>query len=217
MKYSYLTLIVIILASCSSLKVNRTIELQKFDTVVVWSEDFGANITFNDTTIYFSPFGSSILSTIQRKQIWFSIRQDDRTISAKDSIAVYQSRDRLDIRVVNDTLVAYRFYITEQINANIYINPDQYSEVRGGMTNLYRNVIYPETARRNNDQGTTIVEVTIDDRGKVIFTKIARSSGYRSLDQAALSAILRTDFIPGRIGTQPVYSVLNMPISFKLQ
>ena len=55
---------------------------------------------------------------------------------------------------------------------------------------------YPETARRLGLTGVVLVRVLVDREGKVREAKAFRSSGYDSLDQAALLAAYKCVFTP---------------------
>lgn len=62
--------------------------------------------------------------------------------------------------------------------------------------------IYPEHARRMRSSGTVIVEVVIDETGKVIAAKAL--SGPNMLTDAAVTAALRAKFSPTKLSGQPV-------------
>jgi|GEM_PF-6883068 len=49
--------------------------------------------------------------------------------------------------------------------------------------------IYPEISRRMGQAGRVIVDTRLDGDGNVISVKIARTSGFQELDQAALDAV----------------------------
>jgi periplasmic protein TonB len=53
---------------------------------------------------------------------------------------------------------------------------------------------YPRAAQRAREEGKVIVEVVIDGRGRIIKARVARSSGSRTLDEAAVAHVkaLRT-------------------------
>ncbi len=58
---------------------------------------------------------------------------------------------------------------------------------------------YPYSAVRDRSQGTVYIEIMVDAAGKVTSAKVDRSSGYSSLDEAALSVVKnRWRFPPGK-------------------
>ncbi len=62
--------------------------------------------------------------------------------------------------------------------------------------------IYPDAARRMSTSGTVIVEVVIDEQGKVISARA--TSGPSSLREAAVQAAQRARFSPTKLSGQPV-------------
>lgn len=77
---------------------------------------------------------------------------------------------------------------------------------------------YPPAARRAGQQGTVTLSFTIGSSGAVISARIAKSSGYALLDNAALSAILTWRFKPARnaLGEAVNYSY-TLPVPFQLR
>jgi protein TonB len=62
--------------------------------------------------------------------------------------------------------------------------------------------IYPDQAKRLRIFGTVVVEVVIDETGKIISARA--SSGPASLTEAAVQAALRAKFSPTKLSGQPV-------------
>jgi protein TonB len=77
---------------------------------------------------------------------------------------------------------------------------------------------YPEYARRHEQQGTVTLRVLVGEDGAVLAAKVAESSGYDSLDEAALATVRdRWRFTPaGRAGIA-VQSWVLVPIRFALE
>ena len=79
------------------------------------------------------------------------------------------------------------------------------------------NPVYPNRARRSGEQGTVTVRVLVDTAGRPTQAALQRSSGYPSLDDAALSAVRAAQFRPyAEHGIAQAVWVL-IPINFKLQ
>jgi protein TonB len=77
---------------------------------------------------------------------------------------------------------------------------------------------YPEYARRHEQQGTVTLRVLVGEDGAVLAAKVAESSGYDSLDEAALATIRdRWRFTPARRGGIAVQSWVLVPIRFALE
>lgn len=59
---------------------------------------------------------------------------------------------------------------------------------------------YPMLARRRGWEGRVSVGVSVDAGGRVLVTRLVRSSGYALLDEAALDAVATWRFLPARAG-----------------
>ena len=76
---------------------------------------------------------------------------------------------------------------------------------------------YPRTARRRRYEGTVMLEVLVSIQGRVRDLRLAESSGYDILDEAAVEAVRDWSFEPGRRGRQPMEMWVKIPIKFQLQ
>jgi len=67
-------------------------------------------------------------------------------------------------------------------------------------------------------QGTVVLEVEVYDDGAVGEIRVQRSvqSGPGGLDEAAINAVRKIRFKPGRSGGNPVNTTVIIPIEFKL-
>ena len=75
---------------------------------------------------------------------------------------------------------------------------------------------YPEVARRRGQQGIVLLEVSVQADGGVEMAAIVESSGYKSLDRAALCAVRRWQFRPATSLGFPVASRVVVPVDFIL-
>jgi len=76
---------------------------------------------------------------------------------------------------------------------------------------------YPAIARRREEQGTVTVKVLVGADGSVERAEIADSSGFDTLDNAALDTVRsRWRFVPARHGGLAVESWVLVPIRFAL-
>lgn len=76
---------------------------------------------------------------------------------------------------------------------------------------------YPAQAKRRQQQGTVWVDVRLDARGKQVELQLLRSSGVASLDQAALVAVKKWQFLPETQNARGVPSRVHIPIKFAIE
>jgi protein TonB len=76
---------------------------------------------------------------------------------------------------------------------------------------------YPRHARKMGWEGTTLLRVLVNQIGKTKFIEISRSSGFATLDKAAIKAVKRWRFHPARSGDKSVESWVKIPIVFDLE
>jgi protein TonB len=76
---------------------------------------------------------------------------------------------------------------------------------------------YPESARRAGAQGTTLLKVHVLDDGSLADIKVEESAGHAALDRAALDAVRRWKFEPGRQNGKPVALWVLIPFEFRLR
>lgn len=75
---------------------------------------------------------------------------------------------------------------------------------------------YPVMSRRNNETGTTVIEIVVGTRGQVETATVKTSSGYPRLDEAARRAALDSPCTPYMVGSAPVRARANRPYRFSL-
>lgn len=104
----------------------------------------------------------------------------------------------------------------------------------GGYAALQKNVVYPDSARKNGIEGTVFVSAYVDEKGKLSNVNIAIVSIMdgtdgsvfegilyeviinTGLDKAAIDAVMKTQFIPAKLGDEPVGLRINIPVEFRL-
>lgn len=75
---------------------------------------------------------------------------------------------------------------------------------------------YPRRARRLQQEGEVLIRLVISPEGRLIKHDIARSSGYQTLDQAAMDAVANTRCTPYRENGQAITVMTLQPVNFKL-
>ena len=78
-------------------------------------------------------------------------------------------------------------------------------------------VAYPSSARRLGQEGLVKVQADIDKDGMVTEGRVSMSSGFGSLDNAALDAVRKARFMPAMKNGRPVASKIIIPIRFHLK
>lgn len=76
---------------------------------------------------------------------------------------------------------------------------------------------YPPLSRRMGEEGTVVLQVELDEQGKVRTARIATSSGFERLDAAALEAVRSWQCRPAHRDGQTVRAVALQPFKFILQ
>ncbi len=76
---------------------------------------------------------------------------------------------------------------------------------------------YPSAARRRGLEGRLVLRVAVDRTGKPDRLTLVESSGHALLDEAAIAAVSRWRFTPGRRGGATVAATVDVPIVFRLQ
>lgn len=76
---------------------------------------------------------------------------------------------------------------------------------------------YPSISREMGEEGRVFLRVQVSSEGRPLEIRVYKSSGHDRLDQAALEAVRRWQFVPGHVGTEPVTAQVIVPINFFLQ
>jgi len=65
-------------------------------------------------------------------------------------------------------------------------------------------------------QGKVFLSVLVGIEGRAIEVKIANSSGYSILDNSALSAVRKWQFVPAKKNGEAVSATVIVPVEFKI-
>lgn len=76
---------------------------------------------------------------------------------------------------------------------------------------------YPAASKQAREEGVVVLTVAVTEQGRAASVRLHRSSGFPRLDAAALTAVQRWRFSPGRIGGIAVASEVQVPVRFKLR
>lgn len=76
---------------------------------------------------------------------------------------------------------------------------------------------YPPLARKRGLEGTVELDVLVNRLGAAEQIKLARSSSHDLLDRAAIAAVSRWLFLPGKQGAEDIPMWVRIPIRYALQ
>ena len=75
--------------------------------------------------------------------------------------------------------------------------------------------VYPRWARQHKIEGTVMMDVLIDETGKVVWWDILKS--IPSLDAAAVRCVRQWVFSPGLARGRPIPTIVKAPVTFKIE
>ena len=77
--------------------------------------------------------------------------------------------------------------------------------------------VYPEIAQEAGIEGTVVVQVFVDKKGRVQEAVILKGIPNSGLDEAAIVAISKIRFKPAKQGKKPVGVWISIPVNFRLK
>lgn len=75
---------------------------------------------------------------------------------------------------------------------------------------------YPTMARESGQEGTVVVNVNLDERGKILRAWVASANAPEMLVAAALEAVYQFEFAPGTLRGRTVRTTVAIPFRFYL-
>jgi protein TonB len=75
---------------------------------------------------------------------------------------------------------------------------------------------YPEMARRRGQQGRVVLQVNVSAEGMPVTVAVVETSGFTSLDAAAMTAVQQWRFVPATRGGTVVPAIAEVPVRFRL-
>lgn len=112
--------------------------------------------------------------------------------------------------------LAFAFLLAASASAQeVYDTADPMPALKGGLQALQDAVTYPVGAREAGIAGRVLVAFVVDAEGRVAEAAVLRSA-HPLLDDAALAAVYRAPFEPGRLQGAPVAVRMVLPVVFTL-
>lgn len=96
-----------------------------------------------------------------------------------------------------------------------YVVVEEMPELVGGLSELQKNIKYPETARKAGIEGRVYVQFIVNENGDVERPRVIRGIG-GGADEEAIRAVRLAKFKPGLQRGQPVRVQYSLPIFFRL-
>jgi protein TonB len=97
-----------------------------------------------------------------------------------------------------------------------FVAVEEMPEPIGGIRGIQEKIVYPEIAKRAGVEGKVYVLAFVDESGNVTKAQVLKGIG-AGCDEAALVAVQKTRFKPGKQRGKPVKVQVSIPIIFKLQ
>ncbi len=122
---------------------------------------------------------------------------------------------RAEVQVAEVTTTAPSSNVAERTET--FVAFDKSPEPVGGFAAIQRAIKYPPKAREEGWAGRAVINVFVNKEGGVDDTKVLQSSGYPSLDEAAVQAIKKTKWRPALQRETPVAVWVAIPINFQVR
>ena len=123
----------------------------------------------------------------------------------------------------NNRLISSKFWINDStFIRDVFRTADSAPQFQGGnealMSLIYSNIDYPVDAKIGHIHGKIIVEFVVLSNGQVVGAK-ALNSGNKSLSKEAIRVVYLTQkkWIPAKLKSKNVNSVMYLPVTFQLQ
>lgn len=98
----------------------------------------------------------------------------------------------------------------------IYDAVDEMPEIEGGFQEVYKHIKYPKAAISRRVEGRVFIKFIVDENGKVKEPEIVKDIGAGCGD-AAIEAIQKVKFIPGKMAGKAVNVYFTLPVTFQIQ
>ena len=155
-------------------------------------------------------------------------RKIDKPAQKNGESVSYRKDFKIGFETFNDSLrIFLPDFLTSRINLKspnydrldekeFFVQVEEMPAPIGGIRAIAENVQYPEIAKRAGVEGRVFVKALIDENGSVVGTSVIKGIG-GGCDEAAMDAVKKAKFTPGRQRGKPVKVQVTVPILFKLQ
>jgi protein TonB len=105
--------------------------------------------------------------------------------------------------------------IEEVEEPTFFVAVEEMPQPIGGLQSIMEKIKYPEIAKRAGVEGKVFVRAFVDENGNVVNAEIIKGIG-AGCDEAALDAVIKTKFTPGKQRGKPIKVQITVPVHFKL-
>ncbi len=113
-------------------------------------------------------------------------------------------------------IILFFFTSNSKSQTNGYLAyADKMPELIGGMATIYKQIEYPDIARRAGVEGKVYVLAFINEEGSVDDVKLVKGIG-AGCDEATITAVMQSKFVPGEVEGKPAKIKVALQVQFKL-
>ena len=159
-----------------------------------------------------------------------TLPEKDKTLADLSPISFPQEMKNQDDFIEEDTVFILDMVDIPRASPNIKDMPHKVKkqDISGSLSAIpityaipiYKSNIsplYPLLARKRGYQGTVLLDVLVSKDGKAASIQVARSSGYKILDKAAIKGVKSWLFCPAKRGDELFEMWVKIPIRFQLK
>lgn len=114
------------------------------------------------------------------------------------------------------TFVFSRPAMSQDSADDIHTVVDVMPEIEGGLSALYKKIKYPKKAVNEGISGRVYLQIIVDENGDAQNPEILRDIG-AGCGEAAVEAIKKVKFIPGKQNGKAVKVKYSLPVTFRLE
>ena len=107
-------------------------------------------------------------------------------------------------------------YILENYPSEYFVKVDEMPFPIGGIRSIAEKIKYPKDAKRMGIQGKVLIRALVNEQGLVDSVEVLQEIGY-GCEEAAIDAVKKVKFTPGKKNGENIKSQVVIPINFKLQ
>jgi protein TonB len=105
--------------------------------------------------------------------------------------------------------------IEEAEEPTFFVAVEEMPQPIGGLQGIQAKISYPEIAKRAGVEGKVFIRAFVDETGTVVNAEVVKGIG-GGCDEAALDAIMKTKFTPGKQRGKPIKVQVTVPVHFRL-